>query len=138
MTTVVDLWSELTSTCDPWETAVQERWRLHRKRGSAMAEEHTPPHGQAALWFADVLQSTSPSGRDVARQLARLCGDDSKVTIPHRSLSDAVGVRDSIGRQRAYTERGVEMLTNAGWLRVETVGLKRGARTTYYLMPGGE
>ncbi|MGA5880185.1 hypothetical protein ACPC3D_30890 [Streptomyces cellulosae] len=107
-----------------------------RKRGFALAAETVPPTGQAGMWYADVIQCVPRSGRDVARQIARLCGDDSQVTIPWRSLSDAVGVRDSIGREIAYTQRGVEALTKAGWLEVETTGAKRGARTSFRLMVG--
>lgn len=105
------------------------------RRGFALAHEHQPPTGQAALWLDDVEQDVSPSGFRVARQLARLCGDDSTVTIPWRSLADAVGHADKAGRTRAYTERGVEVLVKAGWLSVETTGQKRGARTTFSLQP---
>jgi hypothetical protein len=68
--------------------------------------------------------------------MARLCGDDSEVTIPWRSLSDAVGVRDRGGRAMAWTQRGVKALEDAGWLEVETVGSKRGAKTTFRLLAG--
>ncbi|MFF2163110.1 hypothetical protein ACFVWP_20675 [Streptomyces sp. NPDC058175] len=72
----------------------------------------------------------------MARQIARLCGDDSQVTIPWRSLADAVGIRDRAGNLRRYTERGVKSLKDAGWLEVETVGSKRGAKTTFRLLAG--
>ncbi|MER6294922.1 hypothetical protein [Streptomyces althioticus] len=107
-----------------------------RKRGFPLAAENVPPTGQAALWYADVIQCVPRSGRDVARQIARLCGDDSQVTVPWRSLADAVGVRDSIGRHVAYAQRGVQVLVEAGWLKVETVGRGRAAQTTFYLLPG--
>lgn len=107
-----------------------------RKRGFPMAAEHVPPTGQAAYWYMDVIQCVPRSGRDVARQLARLCKDDSEVTIPWRSLADAVGVRDRGGRTIAYAQRGVQVLVEAGWLKVETVGSKRAAKTTFSLMPG--
>jgi hypothetical protein len=106
------------------------------RRGFALATEDIPPVGQAALWNADLQECVPRSARRVARQIARLCGDDSQVTIPWRSLADAVGVADRGGRLRAYAERGVEALVDAGWLKVETTGSKRGARTTFYLMPG--
>ncbi|KRE37973.1 hypothetical protein ASG73_10290 [Janibacter sp. Soil728] len=76
------------------------------------------------------------SARDVARQLARLCGDDSRVAVSWRSLEDAVNVRDRLNRTRAYVQRGVECLEREGWLSHETVGSRRGAVTTFYLMPG--
>lgn len=101
-----------------------------------LAAEHMPPTGQAYDWYADVIYNVPKSGRQVAKQLARLCGDDSKVTLPWRSLADAVGHADRVGRTRAYAERGVAALVEAGWLRVETVGAKRGARTTFYLLAG--
>ncbi|MFD8262787.1 hypothetical protein ACFV19_28615 [Streptomyces griseoluteus] len=47
-----------------------------------------------------------------------------------------MGVRDSAGRERAYTERGVQVLVDAGWLTVETIGAKRGAKTTFSLEAG--
>ncbi|MFI2373048.1 hypothetical protein [Streptomyces sp. NPDC018833] len=113
----------------------ENRIRL-RKRGYALAAEHYPPTGQAAQWYADVIQCVPRSGQLVAKQLARLCGEDSRVTVPWRSLADAVGVRDSAGRERAYTERGVQVLVESGWLTVETIGVKRGAKTTFSLEPG--
>ncbi|WP_457515228.1 hypothetical protein [Streptomyces sp. TE33382] len=58
------------------------------------------------------------------------------MTIPWRSLADAVGIRDRAGNLRRYTERGVRTLVDAGWLDVETVGSKRGAKTTFRLLPG--
>ncbi|MDQ0793730.1 hypothetical protein [Streptomyces sp. B1I3] len=115
---------------------IEESRAKLRKRGYALAAEHYPPAGQAAQWYADVIQCVPRSGQLVAKQLARLCGQDSLVTVPWRSLADAVGVRDSAGRERAYTERGVQVLIEAGWLTVETIGLKRGAKTTFSLEPG--
>lgn len=107
-----------------------------RKRGFPLAAEAFYPTGQAALWYADAIQCVPRSGQAVARQIARLCGDDSEVTIPWRSLADAVGVRDRAGNLRRYTERGAKALTDTGWLEVETVGSKRGAKTTFRLLPG--
>ncbi|MEU9329696.1 hypothetical protein AB0D91_38960 [Streptomyces canus] len=107
-----------------------------RKRGFVLSAEMAPPTGQAALWYADTVQCVPRSGQAVARQIARLCGDDSEVTIPWRSLADAVGVRDRAGNLRRYTERGAKALTDAGWLEVETVGSKRGAKTTFRLLAG--
>lgn len=121
---------------DDLERAVVRRAPLLAKRGSPLAAEHMPPTGQAALWYEGVIQRVPRSGRDVAKQVARLCGDGSKVTIPYRSLADAVGMKDKAGREYAYMQRGVEVLVEAGWLEVETVGQKRGAKTTFYLMPG--
>lgn len=120
---------------DFWRGAEERRARL-RKRRYPLAAEMTPPNGQAALWYGDVIQCVPRSGQDVARQMARLCGDDSEVTIPWRSLSDAVGVRDRGGRAMAWTQRGVKALEDAGWLEVETVGSKRGAKTTFRLLAG--
>jgi hypothetical protein len=107
-----------------------------RKRGHAMSDEHMPPTGQAAVWYGDVICYVPPSGQHVARQIARLCGADSLVTLPWRSLADAVGITDKAGRLMAYTQRGVQVLVDSGWLKVETTGSKRGARTTFYLMTG--
>ena len=108
-----------------------------RKRGGGLGAEVDYPTRQALLWYLDVIHHV-PTGTatDVSKQLARLCGDDSLVTVPWRSLADAVGKTDKAGRLVAYTERGVKVLVEAGWLTVETIGRKRGAKTTFYLMPG--
>lgn len=109
-----------------------------------VSAEDKEPIGQALLWYQDVLRYVPPTlkgtAHAVARQIARLCGDDSQVTgLPWRSLADAVGRRDSVGREMAFTQSGVQALCEAGWLEVETVGQKRGAVTTRRLTvgPGG-
>jgi hypothetical protein len=121
---------------DQYADAIDVRRVKLRKRGFALAAETVPPTGQAGRWYADVIQCVPRSGRAVARQIARLCGDDSEVTIPWRSLADAVGTRDRAGRTIAYAQRGVEILADAGWLEKETVGSKRGSKTTFRLLPG--
>lgn len=115
---------------------IEEHRRKLRKRGFALAAEHTPPTGTAAFWYQNAIQYVPRSGMHVARQIARLAGDNEQVTIPWRSLADAVGMADKSGRHMAYTQRGVQALTDSGWLRVETVGEKRGAKTTFYLEIG--
>ncbi|MFH7324849.1 hypothetical protein [Aeromicrobium sp. JJY06] len=115
---------------------VEHHGTLLAKRGSLLASEAWPPFGQAARWYADVIQCVPRSGQVVARQLARLCGEDSRVTVPLRSLADAVGRTDSAGRARAYAERGIECLTEAGWLSTETTGAGQNIITTFYLEPG--
>ncbi|MDX2736398.1 hypothetical protein [Streptomyces caniscabiei] len=115
---------------------IEEHRRKLRKRGFVLAAEHIPPVGQALLWYHDVIHFVPPSGARVARQIARLAGEDSQVTIPYRSLSDAVGWPDKAGREYAYMQRGVQALVDSGWLTVETVGEKRGAKTTFYLQVG--
>lgn len=119
-----------------FRAGIPEHVRLLRKRRIPMSAEDVPPIGQAAEWYADVCQCVPRSAKLVARQIARLCGDDAKVTTTWRSLADAVGVMDKAGRLMAYTQRGVEILVDVGWLRVETVGKKRGAKTTFWLLPG--
>lgn len=119
-----------------YANAIDVRRVKLRKRGFALAAETIPPTGQAAHWCSEVIQCVPRSGQAVARQIARLCGDDSEITVPWRSLADAVGVRDRAGNLRRYTERGVRTLVDAGWLEVETVGSKRGAKTTFRLLPG--
>jgi hypothetical protein len=119
-----------------YTAAIEARRAKLRKRGFPLAAETAPPSGQAALWYADVIQCVPRSGQAVARQIARLCGHDSEVTVPWRSLADAVGVRDRAGNLRRYTERGARTLVDAGWLQIETVGSKRGAKTTFRLLPG--
>lgn len=111
-------------------------WVHFGKARCGASAEDDGPTGQAADWCDDVREDESVplSGLLVAKQVARLCRDDGQVAISWRSLSDAVGRKDKAGRTRAYTERGVEALVSAGWLTVETVGEKRGARTTFYLM----
>lgn len=115
---------------------IQQHREVLRKRGNvAIATEHQPPTGQAYYWYQDVIPQVPECGRNVSHQIARLCGDDSQVTVPYRSLADAVGKYDKTG-PRAYVERGVRMLIDAGWLKVQTVGKKRGASTTFYLLAG--
>lgn len=121
---------------EQYADAIEGRRVKLRKRGFALAAETAPPTGQAALWYADAVQCVPRSGQAVARQIARLCGDESEVTVPWRSLADAVGVRDRAGNLRRYAERGVKALIDAGWLEVETVGSKRGAKTTFRLLAG--
>lgn len=121
---------------EPMPERIERHRILLRKRRSPMATDITPPTGQAALWYEDVIQCVPRSGREVARQIARLCGDDSRVTVPIRSLTDAVGRRDSAGRKSAYTRRGIEALVEAGWLQVETTGSGQSIATTFFLMPG--
>jgi len=115
---------------------IKEHRRLLAKRGRPLAAENMPPVGQAYLWYRDVVQFVPLSGMLVAKQIARLAGNDSKVTIPWRSLADAVGRKNRAGNLRSYTERGVQALVESGWLRVETIGEKRGAETTFYLQVG--
>lgn len=117
-----------------------ERVERHRAllgtRTFAQAWEDQWPVGQAASWYADLVRCVPPSGRAVARQLARLCGDDAQVTVPLDSLADAVGRTDSAGRHIAYTQRGIEALAESAWLRTETTGPQGNQETTYYLTPG--
>ncbi|MDX2758180.1 MULTISPECIES: hypothetical protein [Streptomyces] len=115
---------------------IKEHGRLLAKRGQPLAAENMPPTGQAYLWYRDVIQYVPLSGMLAAKQIARLCGDDSQVTIPWRSLADAVGRKNRAGNLRSYTERGVQALVESGWLTVKTIGSKRGAKTTFYLQVG--
>lgn len=115
---------------------VDNRAELLARRGAPQPAEDWPPTGQAALWHTDVVQCVPRTGQLVARQLARLCAEDSQVTVSSRSLADAVGHRDGAGRQRAFTERGVQCLTESGWLDVQVTGTGQSIRTTYYLLPG--
>lgn len=109
---------------------------LQQRRGGPVPHEWYPPRGQAAGWYEDVQRFVPRSGVLVAHALARLCDLDSVVTISHRSLADAVGRKNAAGYERSFTQRGVECLVDAGWLKVEARGRGRGAVTTYYLMPG--
>lgn len=120
----------------PFSERVERHRDLLRKRKTPQAWEIHLPIGQAALWYADAIQCVPRSGQRVARQLARLCGSDSRVTVPMSSLADAVGHTDSAGRHVAYTQRGIDALTEAGWLRTETTGPRGNQETTYYLTPG--
>ncbi|ALU93881.1 hypothetical protein WQO_11260 [Streptomyces globisporus C-1027] len=102
----------------------------------ALPAEHLPPTGQAYGWYQEVIHYVPLSAMHVAKQLARLAGDDCGVTIPWRSLADAVGKADRLNRTVAYVQRGVEALVDGGWLTVETVGSKRGAKTTFSFQVG--
>ncbi|MFD3560120.1 hypothetical protein ACFWVU_10660 [Streptomyces sp. NPDC058686] len=118
------------------EDSITERRRLLAKRGSPLAVENMPPTGQAYFWYRDVIQYVPLSAMLAAKQIARLCGDDSQVTIPWRSLADAVGRKNRAGNLVSYTERGVKALIDSGWLSKKTIGSKRGAKTTFYLQIG--
>jgi hypothetical protein len=121
----------------PFDERVERRHALLRKRnGTPLAAENVPPVGQAALWHDDVIQCLPPSGCHVARQIARLCGDDSRVSIPLRSLANAVGRKDRAGNLVAYTERGIQCLVEAEWLRTTVTGAGQNIITTLYLTPG--
>lgn len=120
----------------PFQERVERHWELLRKRGHPQAAEVHLPTGQAGLWYADAIQCVPKSGQMVARQLARLCGDDSRVTASIRSLADAVGHRDRAGHASAYARRGVECLVQAGWLRTDVTGAGQDIATTFYLLPG--
>lgn len=109
---------------------------LLRRRGFALSTENVPPRGQAAEWFWACADHVPRNAQHVARQLARLCGDDIEVTLPWRSLADAVGRTDKAGRPMAYVQNGVLPLTERGWLEVVTVGRGRGARTVWRLLVG--
>ncbi|MFC9201830.1 hypothetical protein ACFT79_11995 [[Kitasatospora] papulosa] len=119
-----------------YSAEIEEHRRKLRKRGFPLAAEHIPPIGQAGDWYEEVIQNVPRSGQLVARQIARLAGEGCEVTIPWRSLADAVGVRNSAGNLVSYTERGVQVLKESGWLSVTTVGQKRGAKTTFSLEVG--
>lgn len=103
----------------------------------AMSAENLPPVGQAASWYWELVEAGAPrSGRLVARQLARLCGEGVEVVIKWRSLADAVGVGDRLRRNVAFTQRGVAVLVESGWLTVTTTGRGYTARTTFRLQVG--
>lgn len=121
---------------DPFTHTIERHHRLLAKRGHVLAADVMPPLGQAGLWYQDSMQCVPRSGQRVARQIARLCGDDSQVCVPIRSLADAVGVRDKAGRTVSYTETGIRVLVEAGWLSVRVTGLLGAQQTTYYLEPG--
>lgn len=120
----------------PFSERVDRHHALLRKRMHPWPAEMHLPTGQAALWHADVIACVPRSGREVARQLARLCGMDSRVTVPLGSLADAVSRTDKAGRHIAYTQTGIKVLVESGWLRTETIGPQGNQRTTYFLSPG--
>lgn len=119
-----------------YSAEIAEHRRKLKKRGFPQAAENIPPIGQAADWYHDAVQYVPRSGMLVARQIARLAGEGCEVTIPWRSLADAVGVVDKAGRHIAYTQRGVKTLVDAGWLSVKTKGKGCTAKTTFCLEAG--
>lgn len=121
---------------ESFSVEVERHRELLRKRKMPLAAEEYMPIGQALGWYEDVILCVPRSGQVAARQIARLCGDDSQVTVPLRSLADAVGLRDSAGRDSAYTRRGIECLVEAEWLKTDTAGSGQTISTTFYLMPG--
>ena len=110
------------------------------RRWAAVQAGYRGLQGQAAAWYADVLDDCSVRlpGLLVAKELARLCGDDSRVKISWRSLADDVGRKDKGGRRVAFTEGGVKTLVSSGWLKVESTGVGNRKSTTFFLMPADE
>lgn len=125
-----------TTTVTFQERVAQHQIDLRRRGFALSAEAAAPLFGQAALWYRDVAQRVPPSARHTARQIARFCGDDSQARITKRNLADAVGLANKAGYTTGYVYGGERILTDRGWLRVETVGRGRGSRTMYYLLPG--
>jgi hypothetical protein len=77
--------------------------------------EDDMPIGQALMWLGEVYGdwSIGKAHLPVARQIARLCGDDSQVRTGYRQLSDAVG-----WMKMGDVRRAVERLCRRGWLEV--------------------
>ncbi len=127
--------SEASTQGESWSDRVERHHAALKRRGGVpRSAEMDAPTGQALGWYMDVAKLAPPTGRDVARQLARLCGEDSVVTISERSLADAVGLTDSEGRARSYVESGIKALVKAEWLEVEHG--EGGQPNVYRLMPG--
>ena len=134
-----------------WQEQVKAKRVALRARQAALTEEFgmtgeydlfktalsaeciTPPTGQAAGWYEDVYRSTFGSALFVAYQIARLCGEDSEVTLPISSLADAVQRYDDAGRLENYTDVGIRTLKDHGWLETERAGR---AGTTFRLTVG--
>lgn len=126
------------ATAPDWQKRVQkvEMERAERRTPSLTVVERRPrerrPTGQAALWYDDAIQHVNRKGQAVALHIARLCGEDSEVTISIRSLADAVGRVDRAGRHVNFTQLGIKSLVDNGYLSV-TKG--RGPRpNTYHLV----
>ena len=147
--TVIDRGSDRTRYGGATEE-MQKRLLL-RGWGTPRSAEDQAPRGWAADWFTAVLaalssnadwldgsiaqsKSVPPSGVAVARQLARLADGGPNVTIPDRSLRDAVGRADRSGRTTAYMESGVSALIHYGLIEKQVTGRGRGAKTTYTLI----
>lgn len=134
-----------------WQEQVKAKRAALRARQAALTEEFgmageydlfksalsaeciTPLKGQAAGWYEDVCRFTFGSALFVAYQIARLCGDDSEVTLPISSLADAVQRYDDAGRLENYTDVGIRTLKDHGWLETERSGR---AGTTFRLTVG--
>lgn len=123
-----------------WQVKVSAKQEALRKRGigrhictPARSAEMAQPVGQAASWYEDVHLNTFGNASHVAYQIARLCGHDSEVTLPLRSLADAVGRRDEDGRLRSFTDTGIRVLVERGWLETAP---QRERGTTFRLKVG--
>lgn len=116
---------------------VADESRLRRRSGEAMqppSAEDRPPVGWAGDWYWKVVAARLPAtSTAVARQLARLARDGREVNVSIRSLADAVGEVDRLGRLRAFTETGVEGLRFYGFVEKTVTGRGRGAKTNYRL-----
>lgn len=126
-----------TALRDDFHTRFERHYQSLAKRGHPVSAELALPVGQAANWYWELVSAGAPpSASHVARQLARLCGEDFSVILPWRSLVDAVGRCDEAGRQTAYVQRGVQALVDAGWLEVVTTGQGRAAETRWTITAG--
>lgn len=122
---------------DDFRARVERHSAMLARRGLPVSAETIPPLGQAANWYWELVAVGLPrSARNVARQVARLCREEFAVTVPWRSLADAVGIADKGGRTMAYTQRGVAYLVESGWLEVATTGRGRGASTAFTIAAG--
>lgn len=102
----------------------------------AMAAENRNSQSWTQEWYEEAFRYVPKSGASVAKQLARLAGDDFDVTVTWKSLAEAIGKADKLGRPVAYTQRGVKTLEEAGWLSRTVTGKGRGAKTVFHLQVG--
>lgn len=92
------------------------------------------PVGQAEGWYLDVVRHVpAPTAKDVAWVLAILCGEDSETTIKRDSLAAMVGRYNSSGHLNSYTDTGIRVLVDHGWLEKE---LRPRKPTVYRLCVG--
>jgi len=117
--------------------------------GYPVSAEDAAPIGQAAAWLTDVYSDPSIGmiHLPIARQIARLCGNDSVMASTYEKLAEAVGAKvkrrgrgyfdrmgDPVPHSMSQTRDAVRRLCSRGWLHVTPGGARK--PTVFRLVPG--
>lgn len=84
------------------------------------------PIGDARSWWRAAAEAV-PGAARMAHRIAVLCRDDTRTVVSYDRLAETTG------SMKYYVQACVRLLEEMGWLRAETTGKGRGARTTFTL-----